>query len=101
MFYNLVISSFAQQDVYDAYEWYELQHSGLGEELLKELEFAYGKIATYPEYYGFIDGRKDLRDYLLRRFPFLIVYRIKENLIDVVAVHHAKKNPLKKYGSNS
>jgi toxin ParE1/3/4 len=73
----------------------------LGEELLNELEFAYGKIAAHPEHYGFIDGRKDLRDYLLRRFPFLIVYRIKGNLIDVVAVYHAKKNPLKKYGSNS
>ncbi|MFC4232675.1 type II toxin-antitoxin system RelE/ParE family toxin [Parasediminibacterium paludis] len=100
MVYNLVISSFAQQDTYDAFEWYELQRSGLGEELLKELELAYCKIAAHPEHYGFIDGRKDLRDFLLRRFPFLIVYRIKGNLIDVVAVHHAKKHPLKKRGSN-
>jgi hypothetical protein len=61
---------------------------------------AYCKIVAHLEHYSFIDGRKDLHDYLLPRFPFLIVYRLKGNLIDVVAVHHAKKHTLKKYRSN-
>jgi hypothetical protein len=41
--------------------------------------------------------KKQLRDYLLPRFPFLIVYRINAGTVEVIAVHHAKKDPAKKY----
>jgi hypothetical protein len=37
--------------------------------LLKELEIAYGKISNNPEHFGFIDERKELRDFLIHRFP--------------------------------
>ena len=98
MAHKLVITPFAYNDEQEAYEWYEAQRTGLGEELLKELETAYQKIANNPEHYGFIDERKQLRDYLIHRFPYLIVYRSKTDVIEIIAVHHAKKNPLKKYG---
>lgn len=96
---NIVISSFAHEEENEAYEWYELQRTGLGEELLIELETADKRIAEHPEFYGFIDGKKDLRDYLVRRFPFLIVYRVNGAIVEIIAVHHAKKHPIKKYGS--
>ncbi|MEO8711870.1 MAG: type II toxin-antitoxin system RelE/ParE family toxin, partial [Parafilimonas sp.] len=67
---------------------------GLGE----ELETAYQKIAKNPEHYSFIDARKELRDFLIHRFPYLIVYRIKNDVIEIIAVHHAKKHPSKKHG---
>jgi len=99
MAYKIVISPAAHFDEYEAYDWYEKQRSSLGEELLIELETAYNKIAEHPEYFGFIDERKELRDYLLPRFPFLIVYKVVANTVQVITVHHAKKNPSKKYGA--
>ena len=98
MAHKIVITPFAYNDEYEAYEWYEKQRIGLGEELLKKLEIAYQKISNNPEQYGFIDERKELRDFLIHRFPYLIVYRIKNDVIEIIAVYHAKKHPLKKYG---
>ena len=97
MTYTIVITPYAHNDEYEAYTWYEEQRTGLGDELLKELEIAYRKISNNPEYYGFIDERKELRDFLIHRFPYLIVYRIKNDIVEIIAVHHAKKHPSKKY----
>ena len=36
----------------DAYEWYEEQKPGLGEEFLEELDVIYRKIESHPEYFG-------------------------------------------------
>lgn len=63
MAHKIVITPFAINDEYEAYEWYEKQRTGLGEELLKELGTAYKKIANNPEHYSFIDERKELRDF--------------------------------------
>jgi len=38
MAYKVVITPLAHLDEFEAYEWYELQRIGLGEELLTELE---------------------------------------------------------------
>ena len=100
MDYKIRISSFAIRDVQDAYSWYEKQRVGLGEELLYELGIAYKHIANHPQFYGFIDDRKVLRDLLINRFPYLVVYKITGEIIHVIAVHHAKKHPSKKYGDN-
>jgi plasmid stabilization system protein ParE len=99
MAYKIVISPLAYIDEYEAYEWYEIQSAGLGERFLSTLEIAYNKIAQNPEYCGFIDDNKELRDYLVYPFPFLIVYRINGDTIEVITVHHAKKHPDKKYGN--
>jgi len=98
MAYKIVVLPQAHMDEYVAYEWYEQQSVGLGERFLTTLEIAYTKIAEHPEYYGFIDDKKELRDYLIHPFPFLIVYRIKHDIVEIITVHHAKKHPSKKYG---
>ena len=99
MAYKVVITPLAHLDEFEAYEWYELQRIGLGEELLTELETCYQKIAGHPEYFSFIDERKELRDFLMPRFPFLIVFRMINNTVEIITVHHAKKHPSKKYRS--
>jgi plasmid stabilization system protein ParE len=98
MAYKIVISPLAHLDEYEAYEWYEIQSKGLGEKFLTTLETAYNKISQHPEHYGFIDDKKELRDYLIHPFPFLIVYRVTGEIIEVITVHHSKKHPSKKYG---
>ena len=99
MAYKVVITPFAHNDEDEAYSWYEEQRTGLGEELLQELEITYLKIANNPHHYSFIDERKELRDFLIHRFLYLIVYRIKNDAIEIIAIHHAKKHPAKKYGN--
>lgn len=37
--------------------------------------------------------KSGVRRYVLRRFPFLIVYRVLESQVEVIAVTHARRRP--------
>ena len=81
----------ARRDLEDATSWYESKASGLGDEFLFEIEFAFEQIGEFPEaspivYRGF-------RRHVLHRFPFCVFYTVAETQIDVVAVHHASRDP--------
>jgi len=79
----------------DAYDWYELQKNGLGEEFLLELDGIYHKLQTQPEYYGKI--KKNFRQAALKRFPFVIVFEIIKKEVVVFAVFHTSRNPKYKF----
>ncbi len=96
--YKVIITPLAHLDEENAYVWYEEKLNGLGDEFLTALEYAYNKISQNPDYFSFIDSNKEIRDYLLPRFPFLIVFRIKNDIVEIITIHHAKKHPLRKYG---
>jgi toxin ParE1/3/4 len=99
MVHKIVITTYAELDTFDAYEWYEQERPGLGEEFLFELENTYEKIANHPTYNTYIDDKKELRDLHIYRFPFVVVYRIKNDTVEIISVHHTKKHPDKKYGN--
>ena len=40
---------------------------------------------------------KNKREVPVQSFPFVIIYEIKKNFIDVLSVYHTKRNPDKKY----
>lgn len=75
----------------EAYEWYESQKIGLGELFLIELEDKYNKIKTTPFVYG--KRQQDYRHVVLKKFPYVIVFRIVENVVAVYAVFHSSRDP--------
>jgi plasmid stabilization system protein ParE len=83
-------------EVYDdikiAYDWYEKQRIGLGEDFLLTLEDSYSKIARMPKAYQPI--YKTVRRKLTCRFPYGIFFTILDNQIIVIAVMHTKRNPV-------
>jgi plasmid stabilization system protein ParE len=44
-----------------------------------------------PEMYA--KAFADLRVAIIRRFPYLVVYRIDEDQITIIAIYHAHRNP--------
>ena len=50
--YSLLIKPRAILITKDAYDWYEAQKPGLGEEFLSELDDIYQKIKSHPEYFA-------------------------------------------------
>ena len=81
----------------DAFDWYEEQRAGLGEEFLEALGALYGKLILHPEYFGKV--KKNFRQALLNRFPFVIVFEIIRTEVVVFAVFHTKRNPKIKFRS--
>jgi plasmid stabilization system protein ParE len=78
-------------DVEAAFDWYENERAGLGVEFLDELRATYDRISNGPHKYQELRG--SIRRALLRRFPYAIYFAIEGDLVVVVAVLHASRDP--------
>jgi len=96
MGYNIVIKEPAWHDTEAAYNHYEDQREGLGEELLDELQIQYDELSTKPHNYGYIDDQAIIRDVKINRFPYVIVFEIIEDSVIVYAVHCTHLHPKKR-----
>jgi hypothetical protein len=65
---------------------------------LQAVENTISEIIAHPEAYG-SKGNASFREALIKRFPYVIVYRIykRKKEIFISTVHHTKKFPGKKY----
>ena len=82
-------------DVREAYQWYEKQRAGLGEDLLMCIEEALGRIVDNPLIGVHITDA--VYRILIRRFPYGVYYRVKKRGLIVVALRHLKRRPLIRY----
>lgn len=76
----------ADLDVVDAVAWYEGQRSGLGAELLMELEAVMQRVVQAP--LQFPEIKYGVRRALLQRFPYSVYFKVGDETIDVVAILH-------------
>lgn len=81
----------ADAEVTEAAQYYEVRKSGLGSDLLVEVERALGQILTNPEASQRI-GRR-LRRKSLWRFPFNLIYAVNPDRIRILACAHQKRRP--------
>jgi len=89
--YRLISVPRADLDVEAAFEWYENERSGLGFEFLDELRAAYNRIAEGPLKYQLL--RSGIRRALLKRFPYAVYFAIEDDVVVVVTVLHASRDP--------
>ena len=88
---SLEIHPEAVADARAAREWYQSRSDGAAEAFLAELDIAVESIQTAPELYPhYLYGT---RCYLLRRFPYLVVYRATSTTVQVLAVAHGRRKP--------
>ncbi|MEA3491387.1 MAG: type II toxin-antitoxin system RelE/ParE family toxin [Campylobacterota bacterium] len=90
--YPISFKSEVYDDVKTAYDWYEKQYIGLGEDFILILEDTYQEISQSPKLYQKI--YKSVRRKLMRKFPYGIFFVLKENQIIVIAIMHTKRNPM-------
>ena len=81
----------ARAEVLVAFQWYLERSPSAAEAFLQAVAHAEPAICNSPETWPeYLHGT---RRYLLRRFPFVIVYRVKEHRIEIVAVAHGHRRP--------
>lgn len=90
--YNFNVSTEAENDMFEAYIWYEQQRAGLGEEFLESLDKAYESIIENPATYQ-IRYKKKVRAFLVDRFPYLILYILEKKDINVISVFNTSRDP--------
>ena len=81
----------ARSEADAAFDYYRERSPRAAEAFYLELEVGCSAIqespTTWPEYLW------GTRCYLLRRFPFVIVYRMAEHQIEIIAVAHGRRKP--------
>jgi len=87
----LVFHREVQDEVDDAFRWYERQRSGLGDRFLAALEEVYRRLGSMPLLHQVIF--KDIRRGLLDRFPYGVFYRAHPDRVEVIAVYHLRRDP--------
>ena len=81
----------AQQELFQAIEFYEHQVPGLGVVFFNEIVQAVDLIKLYPEAYPLITNRTHKCS--LRKFPYIILYGIIDEAIVVSAIAHQHQHP--------
>jgi toxin ParE1/3/4 len=80
----------ATLDLRLAARWYEQQRRGLGAELVLAVDDAIATIIAAPQRWPMFVGA---RRYIVRRFPFSVIYRVLDERIQVVAIAHHSRRP--------
>jgi toxin ParE1/3/4 len=88
---TLLVRPEAEEDLGQAYHWYESQRKGLGDDFLLCVESALARITRNPDRYRKI--HENIRRILINRFPFGIFFIDDEHHLVVLAVLHARRNP--------
>lgn len=88
---RLTADSRAALDIEAAFDWYENEQAGLGDEFLDELRATYDRIANGPLAYQ--DLRSGIRRALLRRFPYSVYFAVESDVVVILAVLHVAREP--------
>jgi plasmid stabilization system protein ParE len=89
---RIVFKGAAKDELEEAAAWYNDHQRGLGEEFLNEAAEAIDRAAHHPERHPFIF--RDVRRTVLRRFPYAIYFRQRDDSLVILAVFHGRRNPL-------
>lgn len=81
----------AEQEFFEAVEYYNTECEGLGYEFALEVRSTLERIIQYADVWHPISKRT--RRCRTKRFPYSIIYQIRTDMILVVAVMHMHRNP--------
>ena len=81
----------AVTEMTEAALFYEERQTGLGERLLHAIEEALEVINAHPTLWR--PDRQGRRKYRVKRFPYLIIYKVMQQKIFILAIAHTSRKP--------
>jgi plasmid stabilization system protein ParE len=81
----------ARLEADEAFDWYLERSRTVAERFQRELATAQTAIQKSPE--AWAEYIHSTRHYLLRRYPYVVVYRVAEERIEIIAIAHGRRKP--------
>jgi plasmid stabilization system protein ParE len=96
---DFTFSDIAQKEVRESFDWYEEKLIGLGIDFLEAIDDALNSISKSPEAYQNRNTKTNTKEFVVKRFPYIIVYRFskKENTVYILHIFHTSRHPKFKY----
>lgn len=93
--YEVLITPEAHMEMTEAYNWYQRRKRGFGGDFLRALNDRLAAIEREPNSYPVVLTHKsrEIHRALLKRFPYGIIYFIKDRTVIVIACFHASRDP--------
>ena len=91
MKYRTIVRPEAENDLKEAFSWYEGKRQGLGYDFLLQMDAGVRFIERNPEICP--PEYKGTRKHLIKRFPYKIIYLVEKESIIILAVIHGKRSP--------
>ena len=91
MAFDIIIEPFAETDVKEITDWYELQKSGLGINFTREFIRNTTLLSATP--FLFRKKHQDIRAMPMQTFPYGIYYFVNSGNVYIIAIIHHKRNP--------
>lgn len=91
MNFKLRIQPEAEVEIHAAMEWYERSLNGLGAKFFFELGADLTRITKHPYHSSVF--KEPYRRSAMRRFPFIIIFRVEKDTIVIDAVFHTRRRP--------
>ena len=88
---SLIICSAAEADYTESLCWYAERSPKAAEDFDQEFHHALDQVLSDPLRFPLCDSRH--RYFLMRRFPFRIIYRVDGDNVIVIAIAHAARSP--------
>ncbi len=92
--YKVIISFDAQNDIFQAFDYYQNINAKLANKFENELESFFDILEHTPFFSKWYDNYRAIP---LDIFPYLLIYQIDEDLfeVEIKALFHTSKNPQK------
>ena len=95
---EIIFGQQARAEYDAAADWCEQERAGLGTAFQNAVEHSLTHIATHPAQFPKIHG--NIRQAVIRRFPYCVYFRERGSVIDILAVFHSARNPASWRGRN-
>ncbi len=81
----------AEVDFDRSYKFYYEDSPKVADTFFKRINLGFENIKQTPK--SFPIAHKDVRKYVVKKFPFVIYYRIVDTVAQVIAIFHTSRNP--------
>lgn len=92
--YTIIFLERAIKEANNAFLYYEKEQIGLGKKFETNLYKAIFYIEKNPLHFRII--KNNIRQLLITKFPYVIIYRIVRNKIYIQSIFHTSRNPKRK-----
>ncbi len=88
---RIKLSAEAGAEMAEAAAWYDARKPGLGDEFIAACDRAFSQIAANPLRYMHVG--KGFHRHLMARFPYIVFYEPKDDLLVIAGVIHGARDP--------
>ncbi len=83
----------AEEELAEAAAWYEARRTGLGVEFVAIVDRAFEEIIAAPLAYALWRDDRPYRRKIVKRFPYVLFFRVEADAVEVLAVANARRRP--------